>query len=481
MNRVILVGAGCGEGLITVRGAELLRRADCVVYDALLDEALLSLVPPHCKTIPVGKRAGAHAMTQEEIDALLVRCANEYPLTVRLKGGDPFVFGRGGEELAALARAGVACGVVPGVTSAVAAAELAGIPLTHRGVARSFTVVTARTKEGIADTARYASAGDTLVFLMAKGAAEDIAEGLIAGGRPPQTPAALLSEAGTPRAQTRRCPLSELGRIAREMQAPLTAVVGEVCREGLLGEPWERALAGGARVAVVGTPDHVARVSEALFSRGLTPLPCVVGRIVPLPFDAFFERLGDHDWLAFTSANGVDVFFDRMVQKKVDVRRFSYHKFAAVGEHTARRLAMHGVQADLVPSVRTTQALAEALQNAAPRERVAMLCAAAGNVCLDEAGVRYPLYEIVYEEHMLARAAEAIRHAAYVTFGSAGGANALLSYAPLPDGVRPVCIGTETAKALTARGYAPAVAALPGAEELADAVVSLQKENVCNG
>ena len=171
MNRVILVGAGCGEGLITVRGAELLRRADCVVYDALLDEALLSLVPPHCKTIPVGKRAGAHAMTQEEIDALLVRCANEYPLTVRLKGGDPFVFGRGGEELAALARAGVACGVVPGVTSAVAAAELAGIPLTHRGVARSFTVVTARTKEGIADTARYASAGDTLVFLMAKCAA----------------------------------------------------------------------------------------------------------------------------------------------------------------------------------------------------------------------------------------------------------------------------------------------------------------------
>ena len=132
MNCVVLVGAGCGEGMITLRGAELVRRADCIVYDALLDEGLLNLAPPRCEKICVGKRAGAHSMTQAEINALLVACGKKYPLTVRLKGGDPFVFGRGGEELAALAEAGIACAVVPGVTSAVAAAELAGIPVTDR-------------------------------------------------------------------------------------------------------------------------------------------------------------------------------------------------------------------------------------------------------------------------------------------------------------------------------------------------------------
>ena len=125
MNRVVLVGAGCGEGMMTLKGAELIRRADCIVYDALLDEGVLALAPPRCEKICVGKRAGAHSMAQEEINDLLVACGEKYPLTVRLKGGDPFVFGRGGEELAALAEAGIACAVVPGVTSAVAAAELA--------------------------------------------------------------------------------------------------------------------------------------------------------------------------------------------------------------------------------------------------------------------------------------------------------------------------------------------------------------------
>ena len=148
MNRVVLVGAGCGRGLLTVRGAELLGRCDCVVYDSLIDESALGYLKEDCKRIFVGKRAGAHSVPQSEINAILIDCARKYPLTVRLKGGDPFVFGRGGEELAALTAAGVFCAVVPGVTSAVAAAELAGIPVTHRGAARGVRVYTAHTAVG---------------------------------------------------------------------------------------------------------------------------------------------------------------------------------------------------------------------------------------------------------------------------------------------------------------------------------------------
>ena len=157
MNRVALVGAGCGRGALTLRGAQLLAACACVVYDSLLDEELLSLVPEGCEKIYVGKRAGAHSLAQEEICALLAECAQKYPLTVRLKGGDPFVFGRGGEELSALLQAGVRCEMVPGVTSAVAAAERFGIPVTHRALARGFTVLTAHTREGVPDFTRLIS------------------------------------------------------------------------------------------------------------------------------------------------------------------------------------------------------------------------------------------------------------------------------------------------------------------------------------
>lgn len=479
MNRVVLVGAGCGEGMMTLKGAELIRRADCIVYDALLDEGVLALAPPRCEKICVGKRAGAHSMAQEEINDLLVACGEKYPLTVRLKGGDPFVFGRGGEELTALAQAGISCAVVPGVTSAVAAAELAGIPVTHRGVARAFTVITAHTAQGVPDVTDYAKTEGTLVFLMAKASAAQIAEGLIAGGRSPQTPAALISCAGTQNMQVRRCALAELGTFARELEAPLTAVVGEVCRPRLLGENFdnvfEKPVPSGARVAVVGTQSHVARMSDALLARGLTPLPCPIGRIVSLDFDGVFADFDEYDWLVFTSANGVDVFFERCRALNIDHRLFARHRFAAVGAHTAERLADFGFYADLVPSAQTTRALIEALKNIAPREKVAVLCAKAGNPLLNKAGVRYDLYEVIYDLDALSRAARAVQGAKYVTFGSFGGASALLEFAPLPEGVRAVCIGEETAKALHVRGITPLVAAVPGAEAMADRI--LQEES----
>ena len=182
MNRVALVGAGCGLSTLTLRAAQLLSACACVVYDSLLDEETLRLVPETCEKIFVGKRAGAHSLPQEEINALLIECAKKYPLTVRLKGGDPFVFGRGGEELAALQTAGIPCEVVAGITSCVAAAERFGIPVTHRGAAQSFTVLTAHTREGVPDFSHLADNRVTLVFLMAKAAAEKIQSDLLQGG-----------------------------------------------------------------------------------------------------------------------------------------------------------------------------------------------------------------------------------------------------------------------------------------------------------
>jgi uroporphyrin-III C-methyltransferase len=235
-GRVVLVGAGPGDpDLITVKGAKALAHADVVVYDRLAAPALLELAPAHAERIYVGKQPGGHAMKQQEIDAVLVEQALRGRTVVRLKGGDPFVFGRGGEELLACARAGVPCEVVPGITSAVAAPSAAGIPVTHRGVARSFAVVTASTagtahEPDATDLSRIATAVDTLVLLMAAGRLADTCGALIAAGRAADDPAALVMWATTPEERTVTGTLSDLPVLAAAASVgpPATLIVGEV-------------------------------------------------------------------------------------------------------------------------------------------------------------------------------------------------------------------------------------------------------------
>jgi uroporphyrin-III C-methyltransferase len=229
---VYLVGAGPGDPkLITLRGAEVLAEADVVVYDRLAPPALLDLAPARAERLYVGKEPGRSAMPQEDIEALLVKRAEQGQTVVRLKGGDPFVFGRGGEEALACVRAGVRFEVVPGVTSAVAAPALAGIPLTHRGLATSFTVVTASTAHGDAvDLARVANAADTLVLLMAAGKLAEACEALIEAGRLSEEPAAIVQWAGTPEQRTVVGTLAELPGLAAAVSIgpPATLVVGAV-------------------------------------------------------------------------------------------------------------------------------------------------------------------------------------------------------------------------------------------------------------
>jgi uroporphyrin-III C-methyltransferase len=233
IGRVLLVGAGPGDPkLITLRGAEALAEADVVVYDRLVAPALLDLAPASAERVYVGKAPGRAAVPQAQIEALLVERALDGATVVRLKGGDPFVFGRGGEELLACARAGVPCEVVPGISSAVAAPALAGIPVTHRGMARSFAVVTASTAHGdeVPDLGALARAVDTLVILMAAGKLEEVCEELIAAGRPASEPAAIIQWAGTPEHVVVLGTLDDLPGRARAatIGPPATLVIGEV-------------------------------------------------------------------------------------------------------------------------------------------------------------------------------------------------------------------------------------------------------------
>jgi uroporphyrin-III C-methyltransferase len=229
---VYLVGAGPGDPkLITLRGVEVLAEADVVVFDRLASPALLELAPADAERVYVGKEPGRSAMPQVDIEALLVGRAQRGQTVVRLKGGDPFVFGRGGEEALACVRAGVQFEVIPGVTSAVAAPALAGIPLTHRGLATSFTVATASTAHGDdVDLARVANAAETLVLLMAAGKLAQTCDALIAAGRPPEEPAAIVQWAGTPEQRTVVATLADLPPLAAAVSIgpPATLVVGAV-------------------------------------------------------------------------------------------------------------------------------------------------------------------------------------------------------------------------------------------------------------
>jgi uroporphyrinogen III methyltransferase/synthase len=234
-GRVCLVGAGPGDpGLLTVRALERLREAEVVVYDRLLNPAILDEAPSEALRIFAGKRVGAHCLPQAAINALLVHHAEAGRFVVRLKGGDPFVFGRGGEEALALSKAGIAFEVVPGISSAIAVPAYAGIPVTHRGVAASFAVLTGHedpSKDADAvDWARLATAVDTLVVLMAVGTFPRIVGALLANGRPPETPVALIRWGTTEAQEVRVGTLADIAGRARGLEPPVVAVIGEVVR-----------------------------------------------------------------------------------------------------------------------------------------------------------------------------------------------------------------------------------------------------------
>ncbi len=365
---VHLVGAGPGDpGLLTVRADELLRRADVVVYDRLSVEALLDLAPATAERISVGKAPGQVTMPQDQINDLLVELGRRHGTVVRLKGGDPFVFARGGEEAAALAAAGVAFEVVPGITSAIAVPAYAGIPVTLRHSSTSFTVVTGHEDpavgdEGSVDWQSVAKVGGTIVILMGVARIARIAEELIAGGRSPATPAAAVQWGTRPEQRTVR---ATLGTIADQpLAAPAVIVVGEVAAVDLTW--FEQRPLLGRRVVVTRTRQQASQLSAALYEQGAQPLEVPVIQVAePADGGAALRKaaatLDDHRWVLLTSPNGAARLLGAIAEVGGDSRSFGRAKVAAIGPGTARTLADAGIRADLVPERFVAEALLDAL------------------------------------------------------------------------------------------------------------------------
>ena len=311
---VYLVGAGCGEAdLITLRGLSLLRRCGVVVYDDLIAAELLEEVPREAEAIYAGKRSGRRAMAQEDISALLVRKAQEGRVVVRLKGGDPFVFGRGGEEALALQAAGVLWEAVPGVSSAIAIPGQAGIPVTHRGVSQGVHIVTAHTAgtpDGLLEEFdRLASLPGTLVLLMGLARLDAIVRRLLQAGMSPQTPAAVLSGGNAPRPMAVRGTLADISSRCREVLPPAVIVVGEAAALELdRGRPLH-----GVTVGLTGTERTADRLRPGLRLLGAEVFRAQRSRVEELETPIPWNLLGDHQnrWLVFTSGNGVERFFRR--------------------------------------------------------------------------------------------------------------------------------------------------------------------------
>ncbi len=465
-GKVILVGAGPGDsGLLTLRGRAALEAADVVVYDALVGQGVLAMIPPNARRINVGKRSSNHLVPQHEINQILLREAQEGNNVVRLKGGDPFLFGRGGEELELLAEHGVDFEVVPGITSAIAVPAYAGIPVTHRDFTSSLHIITGHTKtkaEAQIDYPSLVKLNGTLVFLMGISAMPTIMEGLLAGGIDPDMPAAVLERGTT--AHQRRV-VSTVKNLVEDtraagIQTPAIIVVGRVCALADQFHWAEDRPLGGLRILITRPRELMSAFAGRLRALGaeVVELPSIATQAIPdnTALTGALSCLDRYQWLTFTSPSGVRIFFEELRRMRRDVRCLAGLKLAAIGPSTARALEEHGLQIDLMPERYDAAHLGEALGAAADGGRVLLLRAKIGSPeltrALERAGVEYddvPLYETVYACANAELVKDQLEQGEvdYVAFTSAStvkgfvGAMGDLDYSKL----NAVCIGEQTA------------------------------------
>ncbi len=371
-GNVCLAGAGPGDpGLIGARALECIKQADAIVYDRLVSPRLMALARQDAELIYVGKASSQHTLRQEEINALLVRLAKENKAVLRLKGGDPFVFGRGGEEALYLREHGVAFEIIPGITSAIAVAAYAGIPVTHRGIATSFAVFTGhedpdKTESGL-HWDKLATAVDTLVFLMGVENLPYITKQLMDNGRAADTPAAVIRWGTTPDQQTLITTLGQaVADVAlRKLTPPAIFIVGEVValREGLRW--FDQRPLFGKRILVTRAREQASRLTAGLEAAGAQCVEAPAIRIVPpdsfAELDLAVAGLSQYTWMILTSPNGVEAFFARLHAVGKDARHLANVRVAAIGSETAAALQNHGIVADIVPGEFRAEAVVEAL------------------------------------------------------------------------------------------------------------------------
>lgn len=368
---VYLAGAGPGdEELITVKGKRIIEEADCIIYDHLANPDLLKFAKPDCEKLYVGKENHRHVMRQEEINALLVQKAMCCQSVVRLKGGDPYVFGRGGEEGIYLRERGIPFEVIPGISSVTAGLAYGGIPITHRGVSKGFQVITAHQKEGRPakiDYTALAKSEDTCVFLMGFSKIKEIAEGLLLAGKDPQCPVAVISNATLPKQRTCIGTLETIVQKTREvfLEPPALIVVGNVVRLRSSLNFFEEKPLFGKRYLVTKIGEETSKLTSGLREMGGDVTEIQTGEIKRWDNAVREEMFSNPGWIVLTSRHGVEAFFHSLKAQKIDLRALAAQKFAVVGKKTAEALELYGIYADLIPPVFEGAALCGELERMA--------------------------------------------------------------------------------------------------------------------
>jgi uroporphyrinogen III methyltransferase / synthase len=381
LGKVWLVGSGPGDpGLITVRGLEALARADVVLYDALAPSSLLEACPSRAEKYDVGKRLGRQSPAQEQISARMIEYARAGKQVVRLKGGDPLLFARGAEEAEALAHAGIAFEIVPGVASPIAAAAYAGISLTHRGLSSSVTFITGSDRAGVEWSAeawqKLATATDTICVLMGMRRIEQIAQAIIDGGRSPGTPAAVIQWGTRPQQRVVVANLREIARAAREhgLTNPAVIIVGEVVALRDQNRWYDNRPLFGKRILVPRPSEQARATARAIRDRGAEPIVFPVIELSDPPDPAALleaaRSLGNYDWVLFTSANGVERLFLALDALGRDARAFGAAKIGVIGPKTASALGARGIRPDLVAEEHVGEGLAVAIAEHGGARRV---------------------------------------------------------------------------------------------------------------
>jgi len=396
-GKIFLVGAGPGDpGLLTIKARQILEQADVVIYDRLVSREIMRYAPQGAELIYAGKAAGGPALAQESINALLVAKALAGKLVVRLKGGDPFIFGRGAEEALYIQEQGCDFEVVPGVPSATSVPACAGIPLTHRDLASSFAVITGHEQPGKDHSSinwqSLARGVDTLVVLMGVATLVEILEQLIANGKPPETPAALVGCGTLPGQRVISATVGTLAAQARAagLAPPAILVVGPVVSLQPRLNWAARLPLWGKRVLVTRAREQAAFFTNRLERLGAQAIGLPLIRIVRepdlSPLHHAFGALASYDWIIFTSINAVEIFFDELLGRGKDARSLSGMSVGAIGPATARQLRQHGLQPDLVPTSYCAEGLIEALHGRLrPGQRVLLPRAHQARALLPEA------------------------------------------------------------------------------------------------
>lgn len=459
-----IVGAGCGDfDMITMRGAEYIRHCDVLVYDSLIDVSLLGFAPETAEKICVGKRSGRHSEKQGNINEILVEKAREGKTVVRLKGGDPFVFGRGGEEIETLKSADIPFDIVPGISSSIAVPELAGIPVTHRNLSRSVHIITGHTAQDTLpeNIKKCAETDGTLVFLMGLRNLPDIVENLIRNGKSEDTPVAVVSNGACAKNQTVRGTLSTICENVKsaEVVPPAVIVVGETAKFDFA--PTITRPLKNVSVTVTGTRKLSDKLGKMLTLSGAEVKRHDLLKVIEYHdnevFDNAINGIDGYDYVVLTSMNGAEIFMSRLRKLKKDIRSFANVKFAVIGSGTAAVLEKYGIFADCIPNVYTTRELGILLAKTVKSdERVLILRAENGspeltriladnNIDFDDVKT----YDIQLEK----KQDNSVVDTDFITFASASGVNTFFDGgATISDRTSVVCIGEITAEALESHG-----------------------------